>query len=147
MIALPALVPPRLDSTADMGDDIIYRGPDECLVTARPLAIKRILGNLIDNARRHAGHIELTLADAGSDRVVIAVEDDGPGIAPGQRAEALLPFRRLDSARGSPAGGAGLGLATALKTARAMGGDLVLDDSRLGGLTARLILPRDGASN
>lgn len=151
LIDLAALVATIADNAADMGDDIVYHGPDECLVTARPLAIKRILGNLIDNARRHARHIELTLAGAGahagSDRIAIAVEDDGPGIPHDQRAEALLPFRRLDSARGSRAGGAGLGLATALKTARAMGGDMVLEDSRLGGLTARLILPRAIAAN
>ncbi|MGL3820115.1 ATP-binding protein [Sphingopyxis sp. R3-92] len=151
LIDLAALVATIADSAADMGDDIVYHGPDECLVTARPLAIKRILGNLIDNARRHASHIELTLAGAGAyaggDRIAIAVEDDGPGIPHDQRAEALLPFRRLDSARGRHAGGAGLGLATALKTARAMGGDMVLEDSRLGGLTARLILPRAIAAN
>lgn len=143
LIDVAALVSTLADSAADMGDDIAYHGHGECLITARPLAIKRILGNLIDNARRHAGHIELTLDHAGPDQIVIAVEDDGPGIAPGQRAEALLPFRRLDSARGRSAGGAGLGLATALKTARAMGGDLELDGSRLGGLAARLTLPVD----
>ena len=147
LIDLAALVATLADSAADMGDDIACHGPDECLVTARPLAIKRILGNLIDNARRHAGHIVVTLDDAEADYIVVTVEDDGPGIAAEQRAEALLPFRRLDSARGSRAGGAGLGLATALKTARAMGGDLVLEDSELGGLAVRLILPRAIAAN
>lgn len=147
LIDVAALVATLVDSAADMGDDIVYHGPDTCLVTARPLAIKRILGNLIDNARRHARHIELTLGEDGPDRIVIAVEDDGPGISPGQRAEALLPFRRLDSARGRHAGGAGLGLATALKTARGMGGDLVLAGSSLGGLAVRLILPRGIAAD
>ena len=106
LIDLAALVSTRVDSAADMGDDIIYRGPDECLVTARPLAIKRILGNLIDNARRHAGHIELTLADAGSDRVVIAVEDDGPGIPPEERERVFEAFHRLRPR----SAGSGLGL-------------------------------------
>lgn len=142
LVDVAAIVSTLADGAADMGDDIACHGPDECVIATRPLAIKRILGNLIDNARRHAGRIELTLDDGDPDHIVILVEDDGPGIAPESRAEALLPFRRLDSARGRGAGGAGLGLATALKIARAMGGDLLLDESRLGGLAVRLILPK-----
>ncbi len=143
LIDVAAVVSTAADNAADMGAAIAWRGPDEMLVTARPLAIKRIIANLVDNARRHGERIELILADMPGGRFAIAVEDDGPGIAADQRAEALLPFRRLDNARARDAGGAGLGLASAAKAAQAMGGTLELGDSRLGGLAARLVLPKD----
>ena len=142
LIDVAAIVSTVADNAADLGADIAYRGPDEMLVTGRPLAIKRIIANLVDNARRHGARIELILAEAPDGRFAIAVEDDGPGIAADQRAEALLPFRRLDNARARDAGGAGLGLASAAKAAQAMGGGLELGDSRLGGLAARLVLPK-----
>lgn len=142
LIDAAALLATVADTAADLGDDIAYRGPDELLVMARPITIKRILANLIDNARRHADRVELTLREEGSDRYAIDVDDDGPGIPPDRRDEALLPFRRLDEARASEAGGAGIGLAAAHKAAKAMGGRLRLGDSALGGLKVSLSLPR-----
>ena len=74
----------------------------------------------------------------------IAVEDDGPGIPPERREEAIRPFVRLDAARNQDRGqGAGLGLAIAADVARAHGGELRLTDSaRLGGLRAEIVIPR-----
>ncbi len=73
-----------------------------------------------------------------------SVEDDGPGIAPDQREEALKPFSRLDIARNQDRGtGVGLGLAIAHDIARRHGGTLRLEHSeKLGGLRADLVLPR-----
>ena len=76
-------------------------------------------------------------------RYAIDVDDNGPGIPPDRRNEALLPFRRLDEARASDTCGAGIGLAAAHKAAEAMGGDLALRDSHLGGLGVSLSLPRE----
>ena len=146
LIDAAALLTTVVDTAADLGDDIAYRGPDEFLVTARPITIKRILANLIDNARRHAGRVELTLRADGPDRYAIDVDDNGPGIPPDRRNEALLPFRRLDEARASDIGGAGIGLAAAHKAAEAMGGGLTLRDSHLGGLGVSLLLPREEKS-
>lgn len=142
LIDAAALLATVADTAADLGDNIVYRGPDELLITAPPIKINRILANLIDNARRHAGRIELTLSEEDSGHVVIEVDDDGPGIPPDRRNEALLPFRRLDEARASESGGAGIGLAAAQKAATAMGGGLTLRDSPLGGLGVSLSLPR-----
>lgn len=97
-------------------------------------------GDLIDNATRHANRIEVALAFDGQN-YVIAVDDDGAGIPPHRRAEAVLPFRRLEDARGCTSGGAGLGLATSSKAASALGGTLFLQDGRLGGLCAGVTLP------
>ena len=143
LIDAAALLSTIADTAADLGDDVRYRGPDSFPVMGRPVAIRRIVANLLDNARRHGGRVEVTLAEAAGEPgwFRIDIDDDGPGIAPARRDEALLPFRRLDSARGQ-GGGAGLGLSAAQKSALVMGGTLTLDDSGLGGLCVRLLLPR-----
>ncbi|PZQ22319.1 MAG: histidine kinase [Sphingopyxis macrogoltabida] len=142
LIDAAALVATVVDTAADLGDDITYRGLDELLVMGRPVTIRRILANLTDNARRHAGRIEMTLRAEGADRFTIDIDDDGPGIPADRRDEALLPFRRLDEARARECGGAGIGLAAAHKAATSMGGSLTLRDSALGGLGVNLSLPR-----
>jgi two-component system osmolarity sensor histidine kinase EnvZ len=143
LIDVAALVATAVDTATDLGGNIRYHGPDEFLVTARPVTIRRLLANLIDNAQRHAGLVELTLRADGPGRFAIEIDDDGPGIPPDRRDEALLPFRRLDEARSG--GGAGIGLAAAHKAAVLMGGSLTLRDSPLGGLGVSLSLPRGEA--
>jgi two-component system osmolarity sensor histidine kinase EnvZ len=75
------------------------------------------------------------------DAAEIAIDDDGPGIPLNRREEAFRPFHRLDQGRNLQVGGVGLGLAIARDIARAHGGDIVLDDSPLGGLRAIVRLP------
>ncbi len=111
-------------------------------VRLHPLAIERALDNLVGNAVRYGTRAELSLA-AGEKSVRFTVEDDGPGIPPEARGQALKPFSRLDSARNQDRGaGVGLGLAIAHDIARRHGGTLRLDRSdRLGGLRADIVLP------
>ena len=113
---------------------------------AQPLALERALGNLIANAVRYARHAEVSVTCTAAE-VRFAVEDDGPGIPPERRAEAMQPFARLDTARNQDRGsGVGLGLSIARDIARAHGGQLELGRSdRLGGLSATLTIPRAGA--
>lgn len=141
LIDAAAMLATIADTAADLGDSVRYRGPDSLALWGRPVTIRRIIANLLDNARRHAGHIELGLTEDEAGWLHFDVDDDGPGIPRARRDEALLPFHRLDGARGQ-GGGAGLGLAAAHKSALVMGGTLTLDDSPLGGLRARLSLPR-----
>ena len=109
----------------------------------RPLLVVRALENLIGNALRYgaSAHVSLTQSDT---ELTITVEDRGPGIPPERREEAKRPFVRLDSARNQNlGGGVGLGLAIAEDAMHQHGGRLELDNSpALGGLRARLILPR-----
>lgn len=106
----------------------------------RPNALRRCVVNLVENAMRHGNHAKLSAALHG-DQVEIAVDDDGPGIPAERREEAFRPFHRLDSGRSLVTGGAGLGLAIARDIARGHGGDIMLEDSPLGGLRALLRLP------
>lgn len=109
-------------------------------VIGRRLAIKRAIGNLIQNALDHSENVRVSFSN-GPRWLDILVDDDGPGIMKEQRAEALKPFSRLDPARSQNKAGAGLGLALAHDTASAHGGELRLETSPLGGLRARLRLP------
>lgn len=139
LIDVAAIAMTAVDNAADSGASIEYRGPDELIAYAPPLALKRALANLVDNAVANAGEILVTLSVA-SGSISLAVEDDGPGIPPERREEMRLPFRRMPDAP-SATGGAGLGLAIVTKAAEALGGRLILEDSKLGGLAARLQFP------
>jgi len=102
-------------------------------------ALRRAIGNLVDNALRHAGEpVEVGLRREGA-QVVIEVLDRGPGIPEDEAERLKRPFTRLDEARGG-SGGAGLGLAIVERVARAHGGRLDLAARPGGGLAARLVL-------
>lgn len=101
-----------------------------------------LVGNLLDNACKWANsRVELSLAveaaAAGRSRLVVAIDDDGPGLAPDMRAEAIRRGRRLDETKP----GSGLGLSIVADLSAAYGGALVLEESHLGGLRAVLRLP------
>lgn len=109
----------------------------------RALALRRALANLLANARRYASRCRMSVV-AGPASLRFVVEDDGPGIPPERREEALRPFTRLEAARNQDRGsGVGLGLAIAMDVARSHGGTLRLGESAdLGGLRAEIVLAR-----
>ncbi|MFZ6763866.1 ATP-binding protein [Pseudoroseomonas sp. WGS1072] len=117
--------------------------PEALVLPVRIDALRRCLGNLLDNARRHARRIAVAIDEtmrqeggrAPGRWVQITVDDDGPGIPEVSREEAFKPFTSFSS------GGTGLGLAIARDIARAHGGDISLEASPLGGLRARVRLP------
>ena len=111
-----------------------------------PRTMARCFANLLSNAHRHARHIVIragvkddpTLYDGGT-MVVIHIDDDGPGISPGDRERVFRPFVRIDA--DPTASGDGLGLTIARDIARSRGGDLVLSRSPEGGLRATVTVP------
>lgn len=112
-------------------------------ISLRPLAIRRALDNLVGNALRYGSRA--TVGVHVTDRAVrFVVEDDGPGIPPDRRDDAIRPFVRLDAARNQDKGsGVGLGLSIVADIARTHGGMLRLGESEtLGGLKAELVLAR-----
>jgi two-component system osmolarity sensor histidine kinase EnvZ len=109
-----------------------------------PLALRRVLGNLVDNARRHGGGapVEL-LVQHGTPATRIGVLDRGPGIPADQIEAVFQPFHRVEASRSATTGGTGLGLAIVRQLADANGWRVELLPRDDGGLAAWLILPAD----
>jgi two-component system OmpR family sensor kinase len=107
-----------------------------------PKLVARALLNLIRNGTRYASRT-LRLSATGDARgaLVLAVDDDGPGIPAADRARVFEPFQRLDSSRDRQTGGFGLGLAIVRRVAVVHGGDVRLEDSPLGGARFVITLP------
>lgn len=120
---------------------IVTEGQGE--IALRPMAIRRAVENLIENAVRYGKTCEVSVLLTDKS-LRIRIEDDGPGIAEDMRATAVRAFVRLDTSRNqSRAPGVGLGLAIATDIARAHGGVLRLGQSeRLGGLQADIVIAR-----
>ena len=110
------------------------------VVTVRPAAFRRCLGNLVSNAARFAKEISIT-GHRDHRWLTVTVDDDGPGIPQDMREEVFRPFLRLDDARNVDEGGTGLGLAIARDIARSHGGDITLAESPMGGLRATVRVP------
>ncbi len=109
--------------------------PPSLTLPLRADAVKRAVTNLVDNARRHARRVALGAETSGPRSVQVTVDDDGPGIPQARRESVFRPFES------GAAGGTGLGLTIARDIIRAHGGDILLEDSPLGGLRARIRLP------
>jgi two-component system osmolarity sensor histidine kinase EnvZ len=115
-----------------------FSGPP--LVTARPDALKRAVGNLVINAGRFGKTVAVEGRNEKS-QLVITVDDDGPGVPADKYDDVFRPFLRLDQARNLDHPGSGLGLTIARDIARGHGGDVTLSKSPLGGLRARFYIP------
>ncbi|MEX3008466.1 ATP-binding protein [Hoeflea sp. TYP-13] len=110
------------------------------IAVCRPIAMKRALRNLIDNAVRYGG--EAVIGYSADDKnISITISDNGPGIPEEQLDEVFEPFLRLEGSRSEETGGIGLGLAIARSNIHAHGGTLILENRKTGGLTATVILP------
>jgi signal transduction histidine kinase len=128
-----------------LGDaDVTLSGSGPLIYACRPLALKRALRNLVENAVRYGGCARISVAtrDGGP---VIDVDDDGPGLPENQVEEAFKPFVRLEPSRSHETGGIGLGLAIARGIVHSHGGSLGLANRLGGGLTATLRLPKSDA--
>lgn len=106
--------------------------------------LERVLRHLLDNAARHASTQVVVGVRAGDGTVVVAVDDDGPGVAPEDRDRIFERFGRLDEARSRDAGGAGLGLAVVARLVGSAGGSVEVGDSPLGGARFEVVLPVAG---
>ncbi|MDB5892129.1 MAG: two-component sensor histidine kinase [Polaromonas sp.] len=136
-----------LDSMAcdyrDAGQPVRMTDVPDLTIQTRPHALRRIVGNLVDNALKFAGEAEITVATARDGAVSIGVLDRGAGI-PEDKLEAVCkPFYRLEHSRNRDTGGTGLGLAIAQQLATAMNGRLRLVNRTGGGLAAWLDLNSD----
>ena len=124
------------------GNYIFVASPPERLpiFPVQVQSIRRALINLLTNSIRYAGktNVQIQIFDDHSE---IIIDDNGPGIPRDKREEVVLPFTRLENSRNIKTGGTGLGLSIAKNAALSHGGELILEDSPLGGLRVRFLLP------
>ncbi len=125
-----------VDDLVELGRPASISG-EPAVITAQPMAMRRCLSNLIDNALRYGGRTDVSVHRDGQ-AVVVQVDDHGPGIPPEQRAQMLKPFVRLDPSRNRGTGGVGLGLHIAREVAVRNGGTLTLGERPGGGLRVTL---------
>lgn len=137
---LQALLESMVEDAQDRGAEVNFHG--HCApLRVQPLALRSCVSNLLENALRYAGHASVELHDS-AEGVEVRVVDRGPGIAPEQREAVFEAFFRIEGSRNRSSGGVGLGLTIAREAARRQGGDILLEETRGGGLTAILRLPR-----
>nr|WP_248287434.1 ATP-binding protein [Massilia antarctica] len=124
----------------DAGQQVVVHGHAGMALLGRPMALRRCLVNLIDNAVKYGQRAHLTV-DAGAGAARIRVRDNGPGIAPGELARVFEPFYRVETSRSRESGGTGLGLTIARNIAEQHGGSIALINHPEGGLEVTLVLP------
>jgi len=138
---LMALLESIKENGVESGWGITLDGDVTGPLQGRPVALKRCITNLVDNAVRYGGCAHIVVADHVRE-IMIEVSDEGPGLTEEQLEQVFEPFYRLDGSRSRQGGGTGLGLGIARNIARAHGGELTLVNRPQGGVTARLTLPR-----
>lgn len=142
-IDLNRLLQELADHARNEGAEVELQVQEPCLISAGPMALRRILGNLIGNAVRYGAGQPVTLTcECQPEASVLQVLDRGPGIPPDQIESVFRPFHRLESSRSVTTGGSGLGLAIARQLAEANGWKVELMAREGGGTGARLTLNR-----
>ncbi len=113
---------------------------DNITLKGRPVALKRSLENIIQNGLTYGKKVLVTVKKS-SNRGLILIEDDGPGIPEDQYKNVFKPFFRLDKSRSLNQSGVGLGLAIVEDIINSHGGNIQLGKSQLGGLQVKISLP------
>ena len=140
LMDVQALVESLCENAQDQGADVEVSG--HCApLQVQPMALRSCINNLMDNALRYAGQARIELQDQ-REQLLIRVIDHGPGIAEDQREAVFEPFYRLEGSRNRNSGGVGLGMTIAREAAQRLGGQLNLQETPGGGLTAIIRLPR-----
>ena len=112
---------------------------DDLNAMIRPRAVERALSNVIQNAAKYAGEIWVRAEITEERKLLVVVDDNGPGIPDGELEDVFKPFYRLDEARGTE--GVGLGLPIAMDVVHAHGGKIWLERSERGGLRVIIRMP------
>jgi len=139
-LEISSLVETVLDEAAETGADASIERAERAVVDGDPIALKRLVTNLVDNALKFGSNARgRVFAEGGM--AVVEIDDNGPGVPEGEIERAFEPFHRLESSRSRETGGAGLGLAVVRAIARGHGGEVTLHNRPEGGLRARVAIP------
>ena len=139
---LSALVASVVEEFEDLGEPVELGDAPRIAAHVHIGWLKRGLRNLVANAVRYGGGARVSLTQ-DADRILLRVEDEGPGIPEDRIAAMIEPFQRGETSRNRTTGGAGLGLALARAVAEQHGGSLVLANRAEGGLRAEIHIPAE----
>ena len=139
-VDLAALLRSLTADLAHAGRTVSCDGPDRLAVPGRPVALRRLFENLIDNALRYGGEAR-TAVQRVDGRAEALIDDRGPGIPEALRERVFDPFFRLEASRSRDTGGSGLGLAVVRAIVQRHDGTIRLEDRPGGGLRVRVTLP------
>ncbi len=139
-LEIASLVETVMDEAAETGADVAVDRAERLVVDGDPIALKRLLVNLVNNALKFGGSARARVYSRDG-LALIDIDDAGPGMPEADMERAFEPFQRLEASRSRDTGGLGLGLAVARGVARAHGGDVRLFNRKEGGLRASLSLP------
>lgn len=141
-VDIPAMLEELANCARRSGADIRWQPEAPCHYTINPLALRRIIVNLLDNAVRYSFGKPVTLTySCASTGITIHILDQGPGIPEDQLEAVFRPFYRLEQSRNSATGGTGLGLSIARQLATSYGLFIQLRNQPSGGIEAVVTLP------
>lgn len=139
-LEVSSLLETVMDEAAETGADAAVEWSERTVVDGDPIALKRLVTNLVDNALKFGSRARgRVFCEAGM--AIVEVDDNGPGVPDADIERAFEPFHRLEGSRSRETGGAGLGLAVVRAIARSHGGEVTLANRKEGGLRARVCLP------
>ncbi|MGE7959040.1 ATP-binding protein [Pseudomonas sp. NPDC089530] len=140
---LAELLQTLVDDYRDQSIDIVFIGPPRLVYFGRPLGLKRVMSNLLENAIKYGNEPAIELL-AEVELVKVCVSDRGPGIPAEYHEQVFEPFFRMENSRNRNTGGVGLGLSAARAIVLEHGGELRLRNRDGGGLEAWVLLPVQG---
>lgn len=139
-IDVAVLVQDIVEDYSETGAPVTLQSSEKAPVACRPVLFGRAMRNLIDNAIAYGGAARVSVSRENA-KVLVTIEDDGPGIPPDLLSRATDPFVRGETSRSRETGGTGLGLTLADAIAKAHGGSLKLVNRAASGLSATIELP------
>ena len=137
---LGALIDTALSEFPDDAKITVEDMAERFVAPVRPVLFRRALRNLVSNALQYGGSATIAVARAGN-HIMIAVDDNGPGVPADQLQKIFEPFARAETSRNRASGGSGLGLTIARAITQAHGGSVTLTNRAEGGIRATLSLP------
>ena len=139
-ISFNEIIGSMIDKLVKTGQEIDFHQERQVTLVGRPNELSRAVMNLLTNAGRYAKRTRVTLGTYQT-MARLVIDDDGPGIPAARRADVFRAFYRMEASRNQHTGGIGLGLTITRDIILSHGGDIVLDDSPMGGLRVIVTLP------
>ena len=113
---------------------------ENLILTARRNALKRCFNNLVQNGLSYGKNVYISITKS-TNRLIVFIDDDGPGIPKDEYQNVFKPFYRLDKSRSLNQSGVGLGMSISEDIIKSHGGNILLSTSKRGGLQVKISLP------